>query len=200
MAHFVVDEAVNTVFRMITGGSAGSRMNYGLAAFAPPARLSMNCVRWFNEFVDVARAPGLRISPQMEMTISRRRRFRALADRGDDRDGGLAAAGDHVEVGHVRWSSRLTTGHTERADRRRASGRSSVSPCRAGTTSLAAVRSAGGDVEGDGCIRRRPAMQSIRRSVGGGGTSSRRARFRPSHWDSTPTRAPTVSGPHCAGS
>ena len=83
----------------------------------------------------------------------------ASRDRGDDRNGGLAAAGDHVEVAGVEVVVEVDHRHAERADR----GGRQVEHPHAGVgaaSPVGAVRARGGGVEDELDVARSAACAS----------------------------------------
>ena len=110
--------AQNTVSRMIIGGSTGLRMMIALPAVGP-ADLRDGLAGGVGELVDVgagARAGGARRDRRDDLRVGHRRDPR---DRVHDRDGRLAAAGDHVDVRGVEVGGAVDRRAHHRPDVRR---------------------------------------------------------------------------------
>ena len=82
---------------MIIGGSAGLRMMIALPRSAPPIVSTPAAVVRVNSSM-LARVPGPADLDATVATISAYDTGGRPGDRGHHRDGGLAAAGDHVDV------------------------------------------------------------------------------------------------------
>ena len=85
---------------MIIGGSTGLRMMIALPRSAPPTCSIARAVVSVNSSM-FARVPGPADRDAIDATISAYGTGVTGRHRGDDRDRGLAAAGDHVEVRRV---------------------------------------------------------------------------------------------------
>ena len=112
--------AQKMVSRMIIGGSAGFRMMIALPRLAPPMVSTPLLVVLVNSSM-LARVPGPAEAEATDATISaygapgRRPRAHGVHDR----DGGLPAAGDHVDVRSVEVRAQVGRRDDGRADGRR---------------------------------------------------------------------------------